>query len=281
MPLKNIVSKIVFLIALAAFIYSSVQLAGYFREANKQDTLLESIQANVYETTAKAKETTVSLEPTEPEVTFDEFRMARRDNLFELYKQNNDLIGWIKIDDMTNPENTIIDYPVMQTILEPDYYLKRDFNKKKSSYGTIYMDANCSPRHSKNLLIYGHHMKNGSMFASLNKYTDPSYYSSHPFIQFDTLSILSDYQIIGAFKATSKELSLLQDFLLLSTEEEFNTFRDHFESHKFYDTGIPYSYEDDFITLMTCEYTSKNGRFFVVGKKIKTKTIEEVSETTE
>ena len=157
----------------------------------------------------------------------------------------------------------------MQTIAEPDYYLKHDFNKNKSSHGCIYMDYNVRLKYTKNRLLYGHHMKDGSMFASLVKYDSIDFYNEHPIIEFDTLSTLNDYQIIGAFKSPQKDLESLQKVLLLSDESQFNTFKEYFEKNRFYDTGIDFSYDDSFLTLMTCEYTYKNGRFFVLAKKIK------------
>ena len=82
-------------------------------------------------------------------------------NLSELYKINNDLVGWIKID------GTNIDYPVMQN---EDYYLRRNVYKNYSYYGTPYLAKYCDIKNSDNLVIYGHHIKNNAMFGELEKY---------------------------------------------------------------------------------------------------------------
>lgn len=86
-----------------------------------------------------------------------------------LFEQNNDFIGWIKI------EGTNVNYPVMQTPNKPDFYLKRSFDKTYSDYGVPYIDEACMTGISNNLVIYGHHMNDGSMFADLCKYTDADF----------------------------------------------------------------------------------------------------------
>ena len=82
-----------------------------------------------------------------------------------LYLENSDMVGWIQI------EGTCIDYPVMQTPTDPTYYLKHDFEKNYTDYGCPFMQADCDAiAPSDNLIIYGHNMKDGSMFADLAKY---------------------------------------------------------------------------------------------------------------
>lgn len=108
-----------------------------------------------------------------------------------LYEQNNDFVGWIQID------GTNINYPVMQTPDNPDYYLKHSFENTWSDYGVPYLDEACVIGQSNNLVIYGHHMSNGSMFCDLELYSDPAFCMEHPVIRFDTLSSLFDRCILG------------------------------------------------------------------------------------
>ena len=99
----------------------------------------------------------------------------------DLLNQNKSLIGWVKIAD------TIIDYPVMQS-QDNEYYLDHNFHQEYDKNGSIFLDAECSiyPR-SDNLILYGHHMKSGKMFGSLQKYESESYYKKHKRIEFDTI----------------------------------------------------------------------------------------------
>ena len=99
-------------------------------------------------------------------------------DLKNLYEINNDLVGWIKID------GTNIDYPVMQN---EDYYLRRNIYKNYSYYGTPYLAKYCDVNNSDNLVIYGHHIKNNSMFGELENYKKEAFYNDHKLIKFYTL----------------------------------------------------------------------------------------------
>ena len=91
----------------------------------------------------------------------------------DVYAQNSDLVGWITV------PGTRIDYPVMQTKDNPNFYLKHAFDKSYSSYGVPYMQENCDVGISDNLVLYGHHMKNGSMFKDISRYKDQGYFDQH------------------------------------------------------------------------------------------------------
>ena len=104
----------------------------------------------------------------------------RKIDINKLYEENKDIVGWLKID------NTTINYPIMQNINDPNYYLRRDFYKNYSSYGTPYMAKQCN-LNSDNIVIYGHHMKNNKMFGELEKYKSKDFYNNHKIITFTTL----------------------------------------------------------------------------------------------
>ena len=115
----------------------------------------------------------------------------------DVYAQNSDLVGWISI------PGTRIDYPVMQTKDNPNFYLKHAFDKSYSSYGVPYMQENCDVGISDNLVLYGHHMNNGSMFSDLCKYESEDFYQEHKTIRFDTLDSFGEYEVIAAFKTVA------------------------------------------------------------------------------
>lgn len=115
----------------------------------------------------------------------------------EVFAQNDDLIGWISI------PGTRIDYPVMQTKDDPDFYLKHAFDKSYSNYGVPYAAENCDADISDNMVLYGHHMNNGSMFSDLCKYADEDFYREHKTIYFDTLGGYGEYEVIAAFKTVA------------------------------------------------------------------------------
>ena len=184
-----------------------------------------------------------------------------------MYLQNNDMVGWIKIED------TKINYPVMQSKDNPNFYLKHGFDKAYTDYGCPYIQENCDVDiPSDNLIIYGHNMKDSSMFSGLMKYTDKSFWESHKTISFDTLTEKCDYEIIAAFKTVvytdSPESFKYYQFINADTGDEFNAYITKCKEFALYDTGVTAEYGDKLITLSTCEYSRNNGRMVVVAKKI-------------
>ena len=185
----------------------------------------------------------------------------------KIHQKNQRLIGWVKIDD------TIIDYPVMQTV-NNEYYLDHNFNQEEDRNGCIFMDYQCDVvKGCDNIILYGHHMKSGKMFGTLNKYSKESYYEEHPVIQFDTIYEKGTYQVMYVFrsKVYSEEDVTFKyyQFINAASEMEFNSYLNEMAALSLYDTGVTAGYGDKLLTLSTCDYQEKKGRFVVVAKKIK------------
>ncbi len=184
-----------------------------------------------------------------------------------LYEKNKKLIGWLKIDD------TIIDYPVMQTS-DNEYYLDHNFNQEYDKNGSLFLDCDCSvyPQ-STNLIIYGHHMKSGQMFGQLQKYAKESYGEKHSVIQFDSIYEKAVYQVMYVFRSqVYNEDDLVfkyYQFINANSEEEFNSYMKEMEAMSLYDTGVTANYGDSLLTLSTCDHSQTDGRFVVVAKRIK------------
>ena len=181
----------------------------------------------------------------------------------ELYLQNEDMVGWIAID------GTGINYPVMQSKNNPNFYLKHSFEKEYSDLGVPYIQEDCDLAASDNLVIYGHHIKGGRMFGALEDYKSKSFYEKHKSIQFDTLTEQAEYEIIAVFKtvAYSSEGYRYYDFVNAENEKEFDAYVGKCKELALYDTGVTAEYGDKLITLSTCEYSAQNGRLVVVAKK--------------
>lgn len=183
-----------------------------------------------------------------------------------VYEQNHDMVGWIYIAD------TRINYPVMQSPDDPNFYLKHSFDKSSSNHGCPYVNANCDiSKPSDNLIIYGHRMKDGSMFADLDKFTDKSFWEKHKTITFNTLTQRQTYEIIAVFKVATGTGSTSEfkyySFTDASSTEEFEDYISRAKSKALYDTGITAEYGDKLLTLSTCEYSNHNGRLVVVAKR--------------
>jgi sortase B len=186
------------------------------------------------------------------------------DKYAAVYEQNSDFIGWISIED------TKINYPVMQTPGNKDFYLKHAFDKSYSEYGVPYMQENCKLGLSGNCVIYGHHMQDGSMFADLCKYESEDFYKEHKTIHFDTLAGFGEYEIVCVFKtaAYSADGFKYYHFVDAADAAEFNSFLSTCQSLALYDTGVSAEYGDKLITLSTCEYSRSNGRMVIVAKLV-------------
>ena len=184
------------------------------------------------------------------------------------FANNPDMVGWIKID------GTNINYPVMQTPNEPDYYLNRDFYKNQSVYGCPYVQANCDVKTpSDNVIIYAHHMNDGSMFANLELFRSKDFWKSHKQVSFDTLDRKATYDILAVFAVpvdeTDKNSFKYYEFVNAYDPQHFSDFVSRCKELSFYDTGVTAKYGDKLLTLSTCEYTHDNGRLVIVAKRCK------------
>lgn len=117
-------------------------------------------------------------------------------------------------------------------------------------------------------MIYGHHMKNGSMFYDLDGYTDPEFCKEHPVIRFDTLSGFGKYEVIAVFRFNTERDKFRYDQGVNMTEEEYGHYIEQVHERELYSTGKTAQYGDQLLTLSTCEYTYRNGRLVVVARKV-------------
>ncbi len=197
-----------------------------------------------------------------------------------LFKENSDLIGWLKIED------TVIDYPVMQTMGDETYYLYRDFYKKDNKNGCLLMDTDSSVgvgtvkdnykdgmKPSTNLIIHGHNMRSGQMFGNLKLYKKEDYGRKHNIIYFDSLYEKREYELIAVFYSQvfykNEDVFKYYKFFQADTKEEFDNWYTNIKEMSLYDTGITAKLGDEFITLSCCSNHVEDGRFVVVGKRIK------------
>ena len=153
------------------------------------------------------------------------------------------------------------------------YLLFQHEYKEYSSYGCPYVQEDCDVlKPSDNLVIYGHHMNNGSMFADLEKFKDEDFWREHKTIAFNTLTEKNEYEILAVFKTVvytdSPEAFKYYRFTDAQSPEEFDAYIDKCKELSLYDTGVSAEYGDKLITLSTCEYSRTNGRLVVVAKKV-------------
>ena len=249
-------------------IFSGWKIYDHFAEAKKQGDMYENL-AQIVERVEMQSETEASPEDHEtmPFAPQEDEEMVMLPEYAALYEQNSDLVGWICIED------TRINYPVMQSPGDPNFYLDHGFDKSETAYGCPYVPRICDVNEpSDNVIIYGHHQKDGSMFTDLKKFQKKSFWETHKTFSFDTLFEKQTYEIVVVFKTvvytkSDKEFKYYQ-FADAETPEEFDEYIAKCKEKALYDTGVSAEYGDKLITLSTCEYSRKNGRLVVVAKRV-------------
>ncbi len=186
----------------------------------------------------------------------------------DLSALNPDIIGWI------NFPNVGIDYPVLQSKgPDPKFYLYKDYNKKYSRYGSIFLDSDCShDKDTKSMIIHGHSMRDGSMFGKILKYSDLDYYKSCPVINFDTEQQRCKWKIFSIFKTNVEKSQgpvfeyLVSDF---GSIENFLEYMYQVRKRSLIETPVDVMDNDRIIILSTCSYEFKNFRTVIVARAVR------------
>ena len=243
---SNIVSNIILVIAIVVFAVSAYKLYGIFSEYNKGDKEYQKIQDLVINTEKKddTKEETFS-------VDFE-----------KLLEMNSDVVGWIRFD-----EPSEINYPVVQG-RDNEEYLKRTFEANTNKLGTLFVDVNNPGDFSgRNTFIYGHNMKNGSMFAQLLKYKDDSFYKEHPYFYIYTPDgKVRTYEIFSAGVVKDTSDSYIMDY---ADDAAFQTYIDYIKQESAYPTSAEVTTASKIVSLSTCTNVRDDERFLVHGVMIK------------
>lgn len=244
--IKQIIIKEFFLISLIVFITSAVYITNYFLSARHQDSIIEQARSVWHET------------GDEPELSVIE----------QLLQENSDFKGWITV------PNTKIDNPIYQTD-NNDFYLTHNQQKQKSAYGALFFDSKnviTESETDKNLVIYGHHMKNGSMFANLTKYKELSFYKQNPTVEFATLYGNGTYKVYAAFVLNASKADDNNYIYNISRksfidDNDFDAWVGEARERSLINTGVDVKNGDNIITLVTCTYDFDNARFVVMARE--------------
>lgn len=213
-------------------------------------------------------EPTTVPEPTEPSATTEPTQPTEPKILSQfqaLHAINKDMVGWIEI------PGTEINYPVVQSPYEANFYLRKNFYKEKATCGTIYVREACNVfAPSDNVTIYGHNMRNGTMFADLHLYEEKSFWWDNRYIFFDTLYEYHTYEIFAIFISTA-DLDVGFKYHIFDdarNQQEYDEFVAKCKELSLYDTGITPEYGEKLITLSTCDKSIDDGRFVVVARRV-------------
>jgi len=188
-------------------------------------------------------------------------------------KQSKEVAAWISI------SGTKINYPVMYTGLKNNTkYLQKNIKGEKDTHGMLFASYMTPKRKiTYNSVIYGHNMKDGTMFTDLTKYASKSFYNTHKYVKFSTQGYNYVYEVVEvarvSCKTGSKDRMIYQKFCQLNNKKTFKKWQKQVAKNREYKCSGKYKRTDKLLMLSTCEYTKENGRFIVICKQIKCKKV--------
>ncbi len=251
-PAKEIIRKLIFLIALITFVATGIYLIGYFGQGRENEGMVNDAREiyNAADDSVNNKGMLVRFEA--------------------LYNKNSDICGWLSID------GTKIDYPVYQT-KDNDFYVTHDMNKQESRYGAVFADSNAllkKDKRSQNIVLYGHNMIDGSMFGGILDYTKLSFYKTNPLINFDTLYSTNTYKVFAVIITNSKKQDdngYIFNYMkhTFSSENNFLIWAENVKARSIINTGVDIKGTDEIIALSTCSYEFDDARTVVFARKVR------------
>lgn len=175
-------------------------------------------------------------------------------NIEKLQEKNPDIAAWIRFDHMD------LSYPVMYSG-DNETYLHADMNKEYSKAGTLFVDQKNQPDFSDgNTIVYGHNMKNGSMFGKLKKYKKDGFYEDNQYFTIYTNEAAMRYHIFAYYDTDETDSYYFTSY---EGEEALGNLFSEFQRKSYYDTGVEVTPEDKTVTLSTC--SAEGMRFLVIG----------------
>lgn len=260
---------------LALVVLAAVYIVKFYRERSETEALNEQLHAlmvtseptaSVQPSAAPTPQTTVSsgaqilAYPTPP--------AEIRKELVGLHSLNPDLIGRLYIP--TDTEHTAIDQFVLKR--DNEYYLTHDFYGDERKSGAVFMDeANEIWPQDQHMILYGHNMKNGTMFARLTQYSTIKYAARNPFIYFDTIYETGTYVVLAAMRLPAKE-TMTPSFNIRTFffgDASFNSFLYAIQERALYVTTVGADANDQLLSLVTCSYNEDDERFILITRRLR------------
>lgn len=242
---NNLLFTIVLLFLLAVMVVSGIMIIRQLLEYSTGDNRYQDVVEGAVTEIPEEPGSTVPVRP--QLVNFDQLR-----------KQNEEVVGWLY------SKETVINYPVVQA-KDNDYYLTHLFDRTENKMGAVFMEYKNQPDVSdKNTILYGHHMKNGSMFASLIDYQEQAYYEQHPELYYATPEGDYHFEVYAGFLAEADETCPLS----FGSDEDFLAYAQQMKERSTFDSGITINEGDRLMTLYTCSYEFSDARYLLVGRLI-------------
>lgn len=244
------IHHVLLLISLVVFVTVGFTLFRYIETGNKEQAVFDDLAKRV---SSYSTDTDNNNNNTPP------------GRYLAAHSENSDYVGWLTV------SGTGIDYPVMITPDDPQYYLHRSFDKQESKSGTLFIGEGCTQK-SLSAIIYGHNMKNGTMFGTLDEFKNREFWSENKYFSFESEEGTSIYEIFGACEAkvpkSSSTEKMYYDYVSDISEDEFSTLISWFKDNSLYETDITPVYGEKLMMLSTCSYHTNDGRFVIIGRRV-------------
>lgn len=251
------VLPLITLLCVAVMVVAVSMIVGEVKDRQKEIDDFDKLSELVVDV-AVSDETQNTTDPKNSEINteLETAPVVSTRNLAPLFEKNADCIGWVYI------EGTAVDYPVMHTPDEPQRYLRKNFDKEYSTAGVPFLKGKCTME-CGNLVIYGHNMKNGTMFSDVTQYRNKDYRTEHPVIEFETSEGMKQYTVFAVVYVKNNDG--WYDFHTADNETELNEKIEAIKHRALYDTGITPQYGQQLLTLSTCYGATKSDRIIVIG----------------
>lgn len=253
---SNLLLNIMMIVCVIVFLGSGLYLVRYYKSAKNSEKAVGELAA------LKNEDGDIT---ENAEIQTNEGKTIQK-KYRKLYQKNNDIIGWITV------KGTKIDYPVMQTPSDNEFYLHRNYQKEYDVNGLPFLDAQCNAEDTEsNLMIYGHHMKSGLMFKHLMDFAEKDFYITHKTVYLDTLFEEREYEVVAAFYSQiykgNTDAFKYYEYIGSLSRERFDTYVKNVKKLSVYDTGVTPEYGEQLLTMVTCAYHTEDGRFVVVARR--------------
>lgn len=242
MRISKKILVIISLILICILAFSAMQLFRIYTEKEKTNSQFEELKSIIEDTSVQT------------EVENAEY--------LALKEQNNDFVGWLTVD------GTNIDYPVMQSTDEPEFYLKHNFKKDEDRHGIPFAGASSSIPDGDNIIIFGHNMKDDTMFSELQKFISPEFCEENHCIMFNTCTTSDIYDVIMVFKISESDTEKFPYYTYTSFDNiTANQYLSSAKQYSIWSNNKTIDKDTKLLTLSTCEYTLKNGRLVIIAEK--------------
>ena len=242
---KHILLTVILIVSIGVFLFAGYQIISILIEDHNQSSEVEYLKNLSIKNSEQTDQSSEGID-WHDQIDFE-----------ALHELNDQIVGWLYLKD------TVIDYPIVQGT-DNDYYLTKTFLKKGNRAGSIFLDyRNAANFLDSNSVLYGHNMKNGSMFHELVEYKNQEYFEQHPIINLYTPQGTYELAIFSAYITTADDPYTQTTF---ATENEKQAFLDRISSASLIETGVQATAEDRIVTFSTCTYETDNARFVVHAK---------------